>query len=467
MLHGNRKEVGRAMKLRISRKAVKRAALCVVIALLAWGAAAIAIHVASKGRVFNSATIDDLPRMRAGIVLGCVKTVRGGLPNKFFVHRIAAAAELYKAGKVDCLIVSGDNHVKGYDEASDMKASLVEAGIPAQCVVCDYAGFRTLDTVVRAKKVFGLDSFTLISQPDHVRRAVFLARSFGCDAYGYEAKGLRLGYSVKTKAREQLAKIGALFDAAIRRNPKFLGPREPLPGDDTLRLPATLHGEALPEGFTDKDDFLLEMFAADPTGAMRTNPVVLFRGRVSLLRGHTHRTDEFSHVRSAMRRRFMQHGANWKFPRLFIKADERCLFGDVSALLNLGTESGFNKMTFVTRHGDAAHSDGLAQCQALEFMRPCPCAEIDEWGGYKDIPEMRIDIGPSQGGSDDGGIIHNGKVVRLEQLDSGFGELARNPDFANESVNLSATMDAPYGTVVKVMDVLRKHGFWRIYLFTM
>ncbi len=455
------------MKLRISRKAVKRAAVCVALALLAWGAAAIAIHVASEGRVFNSTTIDDLPRMRAGIVLGCVKTVRGGLPNKFFVHRIAAAAELYKAGKVDCLIVSGDNHVKGYDEASDMKASLVEAGIPAQCVVCDYAGFRTLDTVVRAKKVFGLDSFTLISQPDHVRRAVFLARSFGCDAYGYEAKGLRLGYSVKTKAREQLAKIGALFDAAIRRNPKFLGRREPLPGDDTLRLPATLHGEALPEGFPDKDDFLLEMFAADPTGAMRTNPVVLFRGRVSLLLGHTHRTDEFSHVRSAMRRRFMQHGANWKFPRLFIKADERCLFGDVSALLNLGTQSGFKKMTFVTRCGDAAHSDGLAQCQVIEFMRPCPCAEIDEWGGYKDIPEMCIDIWPRQGGLDDGVIFHNGKVVRLERLDSEFGELAHNPDFANESCIINATMDAPYGTVVKVMDVLRKHGFWRIYLFTM
>ena len=96
-------------------------------------------------------------------------------------------------------------------------------------IVCDYAGFRTLDTVVRAKKVFGLDSFIIVSQPDHVRRAVFTARGFGCDAYGYAAKDVNGRYSIKTTIREQLAKIAAVLDVILRRSPKFLGPREALP----------------------------------------------------------------------------------------------------------------------------------------------------------------------------------------------------------------------------------------------
>jgi len=158
-----------------------------------------------------------------------VRTLPNGLNNLYFSRRIDAAAELYKAGKVDCLIVSGDNHVKGYDEPSDMKESLVKAGVPADRIVCDYAGFRTLDTVVRAKKVFGLDSFIIVSQPDHVRRAVFTARGFGCDAYGYAAKDVNGRYSIKTTIREQLAKIAAVADVVLRRSPKFLGPREPLP----------------------------------------------------------------------------------------------------------------------------------------------------------------------------------------------------------------------------------------------
>ncbi len=216
--------------MRFSRRKLLRLAVWgIVDALLAWGGAALAIRLASNGRVFDSESIAALPRLRAGVVLGCSKSTRHG-PNLYFARRIAAATELYKAGKVDCLIVSGDNHVKTYDEASDMKASLVEAGVPEAQIVCDYAGFRTLDTVVRAKKVFGLDSFVVISQPDHVRRAVFTARGFGCDAYGYAAQDVNGRYSIKTTIREQLAKIAAVLDVISRRGPKFLGPREMLPG---------------------------------------------------------------------------------------------------------------------------------------------------------------------------------------------------------------------------------------------
>ena len=208
---------------------LKVAAIAAALLLLAWGGAAIAVYAVSSGRMFDNTTIDAVPRRRVAVVLGCVRTLPNGLSNLYFSRRIDAAAELYKAGKVDCLIVSGDNHVKGYDEPSDMKESLVKAGVPADRIVCDYAGFRTLDTVVRAKKVFGLDSFTIVSQPDHVRRAVFTARGFGCDAYGYAAKDVNGRYSIKTTIREQLAKIAAVADVILRRSPKFLGPREPLP----------------------------------------------------------------------------------------------------------------------------------------------------------------------------------------------------------------------------------------------
>ena len=137
---------------------------------------------------------------------------------------------------MDFLIVSGDNHLKEYDEASDMKDSLVEAGVPADLIVCDYAGFRTLDSVVRAKKVFGLNSFIIVSQGDHVRRAVFTARGFGCDAYGYAAQDVRMRHSIKTPIREQFAKVAAVLDVILRRGPKFLGPRERLPDKTTSSI---------------------------------------------------------------------------------------------------------------------------------------------------------------------------------------------------------------------------------------
>ena len=210
-------------------KIFKYAAIGAAMMVLAWGVSAIAVYAVSSGRVFDSASIDAVPRQRAAVVMGCVRTLPNGLDNLYFSRRIDAAAELYKAGKVDCLVVSGDNHVKGYDEPSDMKESLINAGVPADRIVCDYAGFRTLDTVVRAKKVFGLNSFIIVSQPDHVRRAVFTARGFGCDAYGYVAKDVNGRYSIKTTIREQLAKIAAVLDVILRRSPKFLGPREKLP----------------------------------------------------------------------------------------------------------------------------------------------------------------------------------------------------------------------------------------------
>lgn len=211
-------------------KHVRLAAIWVIgITLLAWGISASLISSFAYGRIFDRYSIDDLPKHHVAVVLGCSQLVQGGQANLYFLRRMEAVEELFKAGKVDTIIVSGDNHVKGYDEPADMKEALVSAGIPADRIVCDYAGFRTLDSVVRTKEVFGLDSFVIVSQPAHLKRAVFLARAFGCDAIGYAAEDVNGRYSIKTTLREQFAKIAAVLDAVFRRSPKFLGPREELP----------------------------------------------------------------------------------------------------------------------------------------------------------------------------------------------------------------------------------------------
>ena len=215
---------------------IKYVAITVAVMVLVWGASAIAVYAVSSGRVFDSASIGAVPRQRAAVVMGCVRTLPNGLNNLYFSRRIDAAAELYKAGKVDCLIVSGDNHVKGYDEPSDMKDALVAAGVPEDRIVCDYAGFRTLDSVVRAKTIFGLDSFLVVSQDFHVRRAIFLGRCKGLDVRGYAAP-LRIGPRDRARLalREPLARVAAVLDVLFGRRPRFGGPPVPLPhaeGDD-------------------------------------------------------------------------------------------------------------------------------------------------------------------------------------------------------------------------------------------
>lgn len=195
-----------------------------------------AVLLAAADRVTPAGHAAEAPARRAAVVMGCIPKLRGGWDNPYFTARIEAAAELWRAGKVEALIVSGDNHVAGYDEPSDMKDALVAAGVPEDRIVCDYAGFRTLDSVVRAKTIFGLDSFLVVSQDFHVRRAIFLGRCKGLDVRGYAAP-LRIGPRDRARLalREPLARVAAVLDVLFGRRPRFGGPPVPLPhaeGDD-------------------------------------------------------------------------------------------------------------------------------------------------------------------------------------------------------------------------------------------
>ena len=190
----------------------------------------LAVLVAAAGRVTPMGRAAEAPARRAAVVMGCVPKLRGGWDNPYFTARIEAAAELWRAGKVEAFVVSGDNHVEWYDEPTEMKAALVAAGVPEDRVVCDYAGFRTLDSVVRARTIFGLDSFLVVSQDFHVRRAIFLGRCRGLDVRGYAARGVPFGRrSSRTIVREPLARVAAVLDVLLGRRPRFGGPRVPLP----------------------------------------------------------------------------------------------------------------------------------------------------------------------------------------------------------------------------------------------
>ena len=168
-------------------------------------------------------TVDSVPHQKAALVLGAARYL-GDRPNLYFTYRIQAAKELYEAGKVKVFVVSGDNSRKDYNEAHDMRDALVEAGIPDSIIHCDYAGLRTLDSVVRMKEIFGQDSFIVISQKFHNERAVFLAQHHGLTAYGYNAKDVGLSrFYYKTKIREVFARVKVFVDIATGEEPKYLG----------------------------------------------------------------------------------------------------------------------------------------------------------------------------------------------------------------------------------------------------
>ena len=178
------------------------------------------VHQARE-RTFSS--LNSVPVGEVALVLGA------GPHTLYFNKRIAAAVELFHAGKVRHLIVSGDNHVSWYDEPTAMKEALMARGVPESAITCDYAGFRTLDSVMRAKSVFGLERITVVSQEFHNRRALAVARRHGIDAIAYNAEDVDQSYGRTTRIREVLARNLAVLDLYVwQRQPRFPGPPEPL-----------------------------------------------------------------------------------------------------------------------------------------------------------------------------------------------------------------------------------------------
>ena len=179
------------------------------------------INDSTKSLLYSDTTL--VPFNKTGVLLGTSKYVKRGRINEFWQNRIEAASALYKSGKIKYLIISGDNSKAYYDEPTEMKKELVKSGIPDSVIFRDYAGFRTFDSMIRAYKIFGQTSFTVISQEFHNQRAVFIARYYGINAIGYNAKDVSAYYGFKTKVRELLARVKLYLDLMFDKQPKFLG----------------------------------------------------------------------------------------------------------------------------------------------------------------------------------------------------------------------------------------------------
>ena len=180
------------------------------------------VEQVARGRVFSS--VNDCPKAPVALVLGCSPRVSDGRPNLYFTARMDTAAALYLAGKCRILLVSGDNGRIGYDEPTAMQDALIARGIPKEAIALDFAGFDTLDSVVRAKAIFGVKDLIVVSQSFHNERAICIARHHGIEAKGCNAPDVGGGAGLRTRLREKLARVKTVLDLhLLNSRPKYLG----------------------------------------------------------------------------------------------------------------------------------------------------------------------------------------------------------------------------------------------------
>lgn len=175
----------------------------------------------AKDRLYDS--VECIEKRKVGLVLGTSKLISNGSINLYFRYRVDAAVQLFNSGKIEYILVSGDNSIKDYNEPEDFKQELIKRGVPENRIYLDYAGFRTLDSIIRADKIFGQNKFTVISQRFHNERAIYLGSNYGLDVIGFNAQDVGRRYGLSTNCREYLARVKAIFDALIGVQPKFLG----------------------------------------------------------------------------------------------------------------------------------------------------------------------------------------------------------------------------------------------------
>jgi len=195
-----------------------------------------------KTKDFIYDEVQELPHRQVGVVLGTAKYYRAGVPNQYYHYRIQGAINAYNSGKVKYLLLSGDNAQQSYNEPMTMRRDLMAAGVPSSDIVLDYAGFRTLVSIVRTRKVFDTNDFIIITQRFHCERALYIALHMGIQAQCFAVPSPKDIMTVRV--REIFARLGALTDLYIlKREPRFLGPLIPIPAvqhipDDAQGYPA-------------------------------------------------------------------------------------------------------------------------------------------------------------------------------------------------------------------------------------
>jgi SanA protein len=182
------------------------------------------VHVAAQGRIYES--VADAPNSSVALVLGAMVGPDGRL-SPILRNRVQTAVDLYKAGKVQKLLMSGDNRFVNYNEPQRMMEYAAVHGVPEKDIAMDYAGRRTYDSIYRAKHIFGLKQFIVVTQAFHLDRAIFLCNELGVDGRGVVAP---MAPDARAPIREFLASVAAMFDAYIVHPMPVMGKREKIEG---------------------------------------------------------------------------------------------------------------------------------------------------------------------------------------------------------------------------------------------
>jgi len=209
------------------RKVVKRAGYTILFFAVLILVANIWVVKSTENKVF--ADYHSLPDNEVALVLGTSNKSVDGSPNPFFENRIKTAAALYHDSKVTHFILSGDNRTPYYNEPLEMKKALMKLGVPDSVITLDYAGLRTLDSVVRSRDVFGQNKITIITQPFHCYRALFISNYYGIDAVAVVAQEPVEETVFKVYVREYFARTKAILDLYIlKTDPLLMGEKAPV-----------------------------------------------------------------------------------------------------------------------------------------------------------------------------------------------------------------------------------------------
>jgi len=209
------------MKIKFKKVYIPTILILIILSLVSILWANSTINKQTESRMYSDT--DSIPENNVGLLLGTSKFMRNGNSNQYFENRILSTIQLYKAGKIKNVVISGDNSKKDYNEPEDMKNELIKRGIPEDRIYLDFAGFRTYDSVFRMKEIFGQDRFTIISQEFHNQRAVYIASALKLNAIGFNAKDVNAYNGFKTKIREKFARVKMFIDLIFDKKPKFLG----------------------------------------------------------------------------------------------------------------------------------------------------------------------------------------------------------------------------------------------------
>jgi len=209
------------MKIKFKKVYIPTILILIILSLVSILWANSTINKQTESRMYSDT--DSIPENNVGLLLGTSKFMRNGNSNQYFENRILSTIQLYKAGKIKNVVISGDNSKKDYNEPEDMKNELIKRGIPEDRIYLDFAGFRTYDSVFRMKEIFGQDRFTIISQEFHNQRAVYIASALKLNAIGFNAKDVNAYNGFKTKIREKFARVKMFIDLIFEKKPKFLG----------------------------------------------------------------------------------------------------------------------------------------------------------------------------------------------------------------------------------------------------